>query len=89
MIYQKGNSWKVKGYNQRFGSLQAAEEFEASLVCEDCGCDPCECDKREPVRNIPKEEDKELSPVELLRKGLWNSVEETLSTTESSTEEPS
>jgi len=84
MIYQKGNSWKVKGYNQRFPSLQAAREFEWQVTsCEDCGCDPCECNPYEFT------EESELSPVELLRKGLWNSVEETSSTTESSTEETS
>jgi hypothetical protein len=95
MIYQKRGMWKSTYLPQKFHSYKEAEKAEAEhlhlphkeipevvqlsedeelsplerlrghKICEECDCDPCECEEE------------------------WNSVEETSSTTESSTEDHS
>lgn len=94
MIFEKRGMWKSSHSAKKFASKFEAEKWEAENVSP-----------AEPKIIVEKEDTSDWTPLEKLRgkKELclecncdpceceeeWNSVEETLSETESSTEEPS
>ena len=44
MIYKKSHGWRIKDRPELYAT---EEEAKAALNCNECACDPCECEEEE------------------------------------------